>query len=225
MHADFWLERWAEDRIGFHAARVNKRLVEHWPSLDIDPSTPVFVPLCGKSLDMLWLHERGHPVLGVDLSDKACEAFFVENSLPFERRETERGIEFTGSGKASGVRLIAGDFFALTEVDTEHVHAVFDRAALFAMPDALRADYARQLIDLLPLQTRGLVIAIEYDQARMQGPPFSVPDAEVRRLLGANFELEELAHFSGPERLGNLADRGLDTLDERVYGVRRIPRV
>ena len=224
MHADYWLDKWAADDIGFHAERVNKRLVEHWPGLGIDPATPVFVPLCGKSLDMLWLHERGHPVFGVDLSELACEAFFTENSLAFERREIERGIEFTGGGDAAGIRLIAGDFFALTQVDTEHVHAVYDRAALIAMNDGLRADYARQLVDLLPLQSRGLVIAIEYDQSRMKGPPFSVPDAEVRRLLGSNFELEELAHHDGPERLGNLAERGLDTLDERVYGVRRIPR-
>ena len=224
MHADYWLDKWAADDIGFHAERVNKRLVEHWPGLDIDPATPVFVPLCGKSLDMLWLHERGHPVFGVDLSERACEAFFTDNSLPFERRVMERGVEFTGGGNAAGIRLVAGDFFALTEVDTEHVHAVYDRAALIAMNDELRSDYARQLVDLLPLQTRGLVLAIEYDRDRMKGPPFSVPDAEVRRLLGSNFELEELAHHVGPERLGNLAGRGLDTLDERVYGVRRIPR-
>ena len=225
MHADFWHERWAENRIGFHGARPHGRLVEHWPALDIDPATPVFVPLCGKSLDVLWLHERGHPVFGVDLSEIACEAFFVDNALAFERRAMERGIEFTGTGDAAGIRLIAGDFFALTPVDTEHVHAVYDRAALFAMPEGLRADYARQLVDLLPLQTRGLVMTIEYDASKMDGPPFSVPDAELRELLGGNFELELLAHHAGPERLGNLADRGLDTLDERVYGVRRIPRV
>ena len=104
------------------------------------------------------------------------------------------------------------------------MHAVYDRASLIAMPPELRSDYARQLADLLPLGTRGLVIAIEYDPSRMDGPPFSVPDAEVRELLGANFELEALAHHSGPERLGNLAGRGLDTLDERVYGVTRTPR-
>ena len=224
MHADYWHQKWAEDKIAFHQERFNKRLVECWPTLDIDPSTPVFVPLCGKSLDMLWLHGRGHPVFGVDLSELACEAFFTENSLPFERRAVERGTEFTGGGDAAGIRLIAGDFFALTPVDTEHVHAVYDRASLIAMNDELRPDYARQLIDLLPLQTRGLVIAIEYDRARMKGPPFSVPDAEVRRLLGKSFELEELAHHGGRERLGNLAERGLDALDERVYGVRRIPR-
>ncbi len=224
VQPDYWHQKWAEDKIAFHQERYNKRLVELWPTLDIEPSTPVFVPLCGKSRDMLWLHERGHPVFGVELSEKACEAFFVENELPFERRTMERGTEFTGSGAASGIRLIAGDFFALTPVDTEHVHALYDRASLIAMNAELRGDYARQLIDLMPLQTRGLVIAIEYDEQRMQGPPFSVPDAEVRALLGASFELEELAHHGGPERLGNLAERGLDTLDERVYGVRRIPR-
>ena len=224
MHADFWHERWAADRIGFHQERVNKRLEELWPGLGIDPATPVFVPLCGKSLDMLWLHERGHPVFGVDLSEIACEAFFTENALPFERREIERGVEFTGTGAASGVRLLAGDFFALAPEDVEHAHALYDRAALIAMPPELRGDYARQLVDLVPLATRGLVIAIEYDEAKMQGPPFSVPDAEVRELLGGNFELEELSHRSGPDRLGNLAERGLDALEERVYGVTRIPR-
>ena len=224
MHADYWLDKWADDDIGFHQKEPNKRLVEHWPGLGIDPETPVFVPLCGKSPDMLWLHERGHPVFGVDLSEIACEAFFTDNRLPFERRAMERGVEFTGTGDASGLRLLAGDFFALAEVDTEHVHGVYDRASLIAMPPELRADYARQLAHLLPLRTRGLVIAIAYDQGKMKGPPFSVPDDEVRELLGGSFELEELSHRAGPDRLGNLAARGLDTLEERVYGVTRTPR-
>ena len=221
MEASFWHERWAGDRIGFHQSRVNKRLEEHWPALGLAPPARVFVPLCGKSLDMLWLHERGHPVVGVELSEKAVEAFFVENDLAFEREPDGPFTTFVGRGAASGIRLLVGDFFALDVERLGPIDACYDRASLIAMPEGMRGDYAKHLAALLAPDRVGLLLAIDYDTSRMRGPPFAVPDAEVRALLGGAFDIEELAHYSGPERLGNLAERGLDTLDERVYRLRR----
>lgn len=221
MDARYWHEKWASDRIAFHQDRPNKRLAEHWPTLGLEPGTPVFVPLAGKSLDMLWLHGQGHPVLGVELSEKAVAAFFAENDLDHERRAAGPFERFSGTGEAAGIELLAGDFFALDAARLASVGGLYDRASLIAMDDALRARYARHLGTIVPAGCTGLLLAIDYDQAKMKGPPFAVPDAEVRALLGDDFAVEELAHHGGPERVGNLAERGLDTLDERVYRLRR----
>ena len=224
MKASYWQEKWAADRIGFHQERVNKRLEEHWGALDVAPGAPVFVPLCGKSLDMLWLHERGHPVLGIELVEKAVLAFFEENGLAFERRADGPFERVSGTGSAAGIELLVGDFFALSATDLARVGAFYDRASLIAMDDAFRARYAHHLGNVVAADVAGLLLAIDYEQARMQGPPFAVPDAVVQDLLGDAFDIETLAHYSGPERLGNLAERGLDTLDERVYRLRRRAR-
>ncbi len=217
MQAEYWLNKWSDDKIGFHQDRANKRLQQHWSSLDLAEGTPVFVPMCGKSLDMLWLHQSGHPVLGVELSEKAVKSFFAENDLPYEHRQDEHFAIYTGTHRAQGIVLMVGDFFALTPADLAHCHAFYDRAAMIAMGDDLRARYSAHLAQSVAVGTKGLLLTIAYDQSRMNGPPFSVSDDNARTLLGDYFDIAELAHYSGPERLGNLADRGLETLDERVY--------
>ena len=175
------------------------------------------MPLCGKSLDMLWLHAQGFEVLGIELSVDAVKAFFSDNALTFEQTREGEFECFSGTGAANGLTLLAGDFFALTPEHTAKCCTFYDRASLIAMNPAMRADYAQHLVTLMPEASQGLLIAISYDQSAMQGPPFSVSDENVRHLLGDGFEITELAHYGGPERVGNLRDRGLETLDERVY--------
>jgi len=217
MEATYWQTAWNEDRIGFHQQNINKRLQQHWQDLRAPENCGVFVPLCGKTQDMLWLHAQGHSIIGVELSSKAIKDFFTENALPYQCSDDENFQVFTGTGPANGITLLAGDFFKLTPAILENCRAFYDRASLIAMPPAMRADYAAHMSTLLHRDARGLLLAITYDQSRMNGPPFSVPDDNVRELLGESFTISELAYFSGPERLGNLAKRGLETLEERVY--------
>lgn len=230
MEAQYWQQAWDEGKIGFHQSKVNTRLVKYWShAIDATNDSPlsgsavetakscVFVPLCGKSLDMLWLHQQGHQVLGVELSAIAAKAFFEENNLEFEETAVEGFTFFTGTANAEGITLMAGDFFQLTAEHTRMCTALYDRASMIAMTPDMRADYARRLAVLMPSNSRGILLTISYDQSRMQGPPFSVSDDNARTLLSENFLIDQLEHFSGPERLGNLAKRGLETLDERVY--------
>lgn len=221
MEQDFWLRAWQEDRTGFHQDKANKRMVTHWPALAVPDGSEVFVPLSGKSLDMLWLHEQGHRVFGVELSIKAVEAFFSENGLEHARHDTPRGVEFRGEGKAEGLRVLAGDFFGLQAADLAGVAGFYDRASLIAMNDAMRSDYAQQLAAVIPVGVSGLLLTIDYDPTQMKGPPFPVPDSTTHTLLDEAFAIDELERFSGPERLGNLKDRGLDTLTEHVYRLTR----
>ena len=222
MEADFWHEKWEADSIGFHQARPNKHLQQWWPEAEIAQNSEVFVPLCGKSLDMLWLHEQGYKVTGIELSQKAIESFFEENDLSFERHTDGPFEAFSGTGKAEGIKLLAGDFFALTADHCCDVSAVYDRASLIAMNDDLRPQYAQQLAAILPAGSISLLLVIDYDTSKMQGPPFPVPAPMVTKLFTKNFDIQELAHYSGPEYVGNLSKRGLDSLEERVFRLHRL---
>lgn len=222
MEASYWLERWGPGtKQGFHQTRINSRLEQFWPGLPLPTDAPVLVPLCGKSLDMLMLHKAGHPVIGVELSEYAVEAFFSENHLPFERRETGNLQEFTGTGNAAGIRLLAGDLFELDVAQTGALMGFYDRAALIALPPEMRARYVQKMASLLPGGAQGLLISLSYDPSKMNGPPFSVTDDEVQALYADDFNVTQIDSSSGPERLGNLADRGLDTMDERIYHIVR----
>jgi len=217
MEESFWHRCWDEGRIGFHQSDINARLVSCWPGIGAAPGATVFVPLCGKSRDMLWLRERGHPVLGVELSERAVAAFFDENRLAHERTVSSLGTEYRSTGDGPSLRLIAGNYFALSPADLDGVGALYDRASLIAMNDALRERYAVQLGRVVPAGARGLLLVSDHDTAQMQGPPFAVSDTMVRALLDQAFELEEIERHSGAERLGNLAKRGLESLTEHVF--------
>jgi len=116
--------------IGFHQDEVNPYLREYWQELHAARDGTVFVPLCGKSRDMLWLREQGHPVLGVELSAIAVQAFFGENGLIPDH--AARGKFY--SGEADNIRILCGDFFDLCKDDMANVSAVYDRASLVALP-------------------------------------------------------------------------------------------
>jgi len=222
MEADFWHTRWQEGRTKFHQTRINSRLEQLWPTLNVGSDVSVFVPLCGKTLDMLMLHGCGHKVVGVELSELAVKAFFSENQLTYTVAQSGNLQEFTGTGSAAGIRLFVGDIFELTTAQTGPLGAFFDRAALIALPPEMRGQYTQKMAELLPAGSIGLLISLIYDPTKMQGPPFSVPDNEVAELMAGNFSVEQIDYSSGPERLGDLAKRGLDTMEERVYRLQRV---
>ena len=188
MDPDFWNQRWQEGQIGFHQDAPTPLLLRHWPSLDLLVGSRVFVPLAGKSRDMAWLAAQGHRVLGVELSALAVEAFFTEHRLQPQRHDSRYGTHYT----AGGVELICGDAFALDESALADCSAVFDRAALIALPPELRQRYVGELYAKLPNGCRGLLITLEYPQQQKAGPPFAVEEAEVHALYDRDWTLSVL---------------------------------
>ena len=180
MEPAFWHQRWNEGRIGFHQAAVTPQLEHHWDALALPAYSTVFVPLCGKSLDMPWLAARGHRVLGVELSGIAVRDFFREQGLVPTLRETRYGTHFM----AGPFEIIVGDAFALDPAALADCAGVFDRAALIALPPALRRRYVETTWASLPDGCRGLLVTLEYPQAEKAGPPFAVDAAEVQALFG-----------------------------------------
>lgn len=211
MKHEFWLERWEQNQIGFHQVEINRYLSTHWAELGLARGARVFVPLCGKSLDMLWLHEQGHPVLGNELSIKAVEAFFSENELPATVTGEARFTRYA----ADGLEILAGDFFALKGTDLGEIRAVYDRASLIALPPPMRQDYARHMSSLLPGDSRILLVTMEYPPGTLEGPPFSVTDEEVHTLFGADFAIKLKASWEGAE-----GPRGIN-VTERIYTLTR----
>ena len=216
MNPDFWRQRWHDNQIGFHQAAPTPLLLKHWPSLGVPAGAKVFVPLAGKSLDMPWFAAQGHRVLGVELSELAVAQFFAENGLQPEIRDTHYGRHY----EAGGIELILGDAFGLDADLLRDCDAVFDRAALIALPPELRRRYAGELHAALPSGCRGLLITLEYPQAERDGPPFSVPGDEVRALYGRDWDIDLLERRPiPPEHPGFVS--GVSKLDTAAYALRR----
>jgi thiopurine S-methyltransferase len=216
MDPEFWHQRWADNLIGFHQSTVNAHLLQFWPRLGVAPGGTVLVPLCGKSLDMGWLAAR-HSVLGVELSARAVEAFYHDHGLQPLCRETGPFSVY----EAAGVTLYCGDFLALQPAHTVAVTAVYDRAALIALPGTMRPGYARQLTRLTVPGTPLLLIVLDYDQTQMQGPPFAVEHDEVETLFGADWQIESLQREEILDQEPRFRERGLSRLAEHVYLLRR----
>ena len=188
MKPRFWLERWQSNQIGFHQNEHNPLLVEFWPTLELPDDARVFVPLCGKSLDMNWLSSMGHQVVGVELAQLAIEEYFAEQG-ELEKESVDRFVRY----RSAQTEVYQGDFFDLTTSLLEGVDAVFDRAALIALPPDMRFRYADHMLRIIPDGCRVLLITLEYDQAVVAGPPHAVLSEEVQQLFEHRCEIERMA--------------------------------
>ena len=181
MESEFWHERWRNHEIGFHSDAVHPLLERHWDGLEVAAGARVFVPLCGKSLDMAMLHERGHEVVGIDVSPLAIDAFFSEQGLSPQTGMVGGGLERRSADRYD---LLVGDIFALEPELLGRVDAVYDRASLIALPPQMRARYATLLRELLPSGIAILLIALEYAVSAFNPPPFSVTTEDIEALFG-----------------------------------------
>ena len=207
MDADFWHDMWASGEVGFHQKQINAFLETHWPEFQVAAGCEVLVPLCGKSLDMLWLKSQGHSVLGVELSQKALDEFLAENNLQAQEVTHSHycGYEF------DDMRLFCGDFFQLSKADCQKVKAVYDRAALIALPAKMREKYVAHIRSLLPKGSKILLVTMEYEQTLMQGPPFAVMQTEVEKLYQGVADIKYLS--------SEMFERKGHQVEEKVYQI------
>ncbi len=193
MDAEFWHRKWADNDIGFHESEVNPLLVGHLPALALDKGRRVFLPLCGKTLDIHWLLSRDYRVAGVELSRTAVEQLFAELGVapmvsscgPLERFS------------APGVDIFVGDFFDLSGELLGPVDAIYDRAALVALAEGTRSRYAAHLTEITACAPQ-LLICFEYDPGLMNGPPFSLTGEEVARHYGGRYQVTLLDRVDIP---------------------------
>jgi len=218
VQPEFWHDRWRTGQVGFHQSAVDRHLAEYWPRFELPAASRVFVPLCGKSLDLLWLRDRGHTVMGVELSAVALESFCMENGIPARRRLAGDFDVY----EAEGLKLLRGDFFALTPEMLRPVAAIYDRAALISWTPELRETYVAHLTALTSPGTKTLLITVEYQQDHMRGPPFSVSADDVGRLYARHHEIKQLGRHDILANEARLRARGLSELHAVCYQLTRL---
>ena len=218
MNPEFWHERWRIGQIGFHQPAVDRHLIRHWPDLGLATNGRVFVPLCGKSLDLLWLRDRGHRVSGVELSAVAIESLCMQNGILASRRNVEAFDVY----ESANLTLYQGDFFTLSPALVGPIAAVYDRAALISWDPQLREAYVEHAARLTTPGTQTLLVTMEYPQSQMTGPPFSVTVDDVARLYAGNHSIQELSREDTLAREPRLRARGLTQLHEVCYRLIRL---
>lgn len=194
MKHEFWLACWQQPLPGFHLDAVHPLLQACWSRVYLPAQhRQILVPLCGKSIDMMFLRQQ-LPVIGVELAERACHDFFQEQQLPVSYCKTDDFALY----ETDRLKLYQGDFFKLTPTQVEQCQLVYDRAALIALPSDMRQRYVEHLRRILPSKSTVLLISLEYPPTEKQGPPFSVVDDEIRHLYsGAQVDLLAVSNRTG----------------------------
>lgn len=188
MDEQFWHKKWESKDIAFHAATPNPLLLSYFDQLGLANNARVFLPLCGKTLDIGWLLSQGYRVAGAELSTVAVEELFSELGLTPMRSELGAVQRY----QAHHLDIFVGDIFALTSELLGPVNAIYDRAALVALPDTLRAAYTALLKEITHTAPQ-LLINYDYDQTAQAGPPFSISDAELASHYQAAYHVQLLS--------------------------------
>ncbi len=188
MNHEFWHDKWQKQQIGFHEPKANPLLLAHLKALDLAPSSKIFLPLCGKTLDIAWLLAQGFEVVGAELNKLAVCALFEEMHITPTISECGALTRYS----AKGLDIYLGDIFALQATTLGPVAAIYDRAALIALPETMRRDYSKHIRNLTGT-AKQLLITVEYDQSLQAGPPFNVSAAEVAKHYEPFYKLDTLA--------------------------------
>lgn len=187
MEKHIWLDRWENGQTGFHNNEVNPLLLKHFQELDLPLASRIFLPLCGKTLDIGWLLSKGFCIVGVELSEKAVKELFVElGEEPYVMKDGEH-IHYS----AENIDIYVGDFFALTPEKVGNVDAVYDRAAIVALPKKMRDDYTKHMLTLAK-DVPQLMTTVVYDQSLMNNSPFSVDREELEKHYGEHYSITQL---------------------------------
>ena len=170
MESEFWIDVWKEKKISFHKEKTNELLINFLPKLNVKPSSFVFVPLCGKTQDLIYLANLGNKVIGIELSEIGVKEFFTENNISYEVKEVGKLLKYT----SDKIDIYLGNIFDLTSEILGPIDVVYDRASMIALPIDIRTKYNKKIDELTDSDTKLLLITLEYDQEKVAGPPFSV---------------------------------------------------
>lgn len=193
MDSNFWHQLWESNDIGFHQRAVNPLLAEYFNALSLADGCRLFIPLCGKTLDIAWLLSKGYRVAGAELNKPAVEQLFSE--LGVEPRISKLGKLDCYS--AENIDIFVGDIFNLSAEILGDVDAIYDRAALVALPEVMRKQYRSHLLEITHVAPQ-LLLTFEYDQTLMEGPPFSISANDIKRYYSDIYTLNLLKQIKIP---------------------------
>jgi thiopurine S-methyltransferase len=202
MQHAFWHHRWESNQIGFHLPEANPLLVKYFPTLNLKPtskqsaSARIFLPLCGKTLDIAWLLAQGYQVVGSELSPIAIDDLFSSLNLTPTITQKDKLTHYF----APNIDILVGDIFDITPTLLGTVDMVYDRAALVALPDEMRQRYTSHLMTITQMAPQ-LIICFEYDQRLHAGPPFSVNADAVKQYYQLQYDISSLDSIAMAEGL------------------------
>ena len=213
-----WINRWENNKIGWHAEQVNRHLIKYLNKFDLLTGESIFVPLCGKTNDMLFLLEKDLKVIGVEMSNIAIDQFFSENELDHIVSKVDKFDLYEGDG----IKLYCGDFFDLKSSHLENVRAIYDRASLIALNEDLRQKYVKHLSDIIEFDARILLLTLFYPQHQRSGPPFAVSKEEVDQIFNGSFDIQELYFIEDIENEPMFQNLGVDFVEKAVYLLQKV---
>ncbi len=218
MKKEFWIEKWHNKQTGFHKDSVHPLLINYIKETGIKSGDTVFVPLCGKSLDMLWLNNQGYKVIGNELSQFAVEQFFAENNLNYDKHNMGDFVVYTHDN----ITIFQDDFFELLPEHTADVKAVYDRAAFIALPDGMVQRYVKHMTKIIPTDAKHLLITLEFVKSTGSiGPPFNSPDSKVKDLYGQYSSIHLLQEDDIISKEQKFKQQGCNYVYERVYLIQK----
>jgi len=190
MEADFWHKLWETNDTGWHLEDTNPFLIEFFSKLELSDDSRIFIPLCGKTIDIKWLLNKGHKVVGAELNEDAIKELFISLSL-------QPNIQKIGNFtlyRSKNIDIFVGDIFELNKDILGKVDAIYDRGALVALPREMRIQYTSLLLNITEPAPQ-LLINFEYDQSLYEGPPFSITKTEIEEHYGELYDIKLLKSF------------------------------
>jgi len=187
MNNEHWLERWEEKNIGFHEESINSLLIKHFKTLNLSRNSRVFVPLCGKTTDISWLLMLGHDIVGVELSEIAVKELFEELHILPKISKLNNIIHY----HTTGIDIFVGDIFDIDASMVGKIDAIYDRAALVALPKEVRIKYTQHLRELSNNAPQ-ILFCCEYDQNLMKPTPFSIEQEEIEEHYKSHYKIKLL---------------------------------
>ncbi len=228
MEHKFWHNKWDINQIGFHLDYIHpllKRNLELFQvsgvlkdvsATSLNMSQKIFVPLCGKTLDIGYLLAQGYSVVAVELSEVAVQAVFQQLKLPADDQVSTSDWQGGKLYQAKNLQIYVGDFFALSQADLGDIALVYDRGALIALPEAMRSDYAKHLAKITQYAPQ-LLITLDYDQAVASGPPFAVSTEKVEALYGDGYPIQLLEEADIIDEEPRFKAKGITSFYQRAY--------
>ncbi len=206
MTPEFWKEAWKNQQTGFNQSKPNAMLTHHFDRLAVPKQGHVFVPLCGQSIDMLWLLSEGYNVVGVELSELAVNQFFDENNLSIivsPHLTHPNMTAYQACWQEQTITIWVGDFFELSSHDIGQIDAIYDRGALVALPDhapeCMRWQYTQHLGQLTNYANQ-LLLAFSYNEGENKEsindrslPPFLVTLDQLDAYYGMQYQIQLVA--------------------------------
>lgn len=185
MNIDFWHKLWEKNEIGWHNEEVNKLFLKNFPQLALKKNSRVFIPLCGKTVDIEWLLDNDYSVVGIELNENAIKELFNYLKL----NPTIKTVGPLTLYSAKNIDIFVGDIFELEKSTLGKVDTIYDRGAIVALPTEMRKKYTSLLVDITENAPQ-LIISYEYDQKLMEGPPFSVKESQLKDYYNDYYNLK-----------------------------------